>query len=130
MRLTEIIKINGKEYVNIKGTKGVYANAERKGAPASNAIVRLAAYEDAEEQGKLVILPVKAGDTVYQLRDKKHALGIGVHSRHISRVCVYGNDWIAERQGDKPCAKKDLGKTWFLTREEAEAALKGEREDV
>jgi hypothetical protein len=67
MRLTEIIKVNGKEYVNIKGTKGIYANAERKGAPASNAIVRLAAYEDAEEQGRLVILPCKVGDKV---RDK------------------------------------------------------------
>ena len=87
---------------------------------------KLCEYEDAEEQGRLVILPVKAGDTVYQLRDKKHALGVGVHPRHISCVCVYGNDWIAMHQGDKPCAKKDLGKTWFLSREEAEAALKGE----
>lgn len=87
-------------------------------------------YRSAEEQGRLVILPVKAGDTVYQLRDKKHALGAGVHPRHISCVCVYGNDWFAEHQGDKPCTKKDFGKTWFLTREEAEAAMKGEREDV
>ena len=89
---------------------------------------RLATYEDAEEHGRLVILPVKAGDTVYQLRDKKHALGVGVHPRHINCVWVYGNDWIAMHQGDKPCAKKDLGKTWFLTREEAKAALKGEEE--
>ena len=95
-----------------------------------DALQKLAAYEDAEEQGRLVILPVKAGDTVYQLRDKKHALGVGVHPRHISCVCVYGNDWIATHQGDKPCAKKDLGKTWFLSREEAEAALKGESKDV
>lgn len=82
---------------------------------------------DGEEQGRIVFLPVKAGDTVYQLRDKKHALGVGVHPRHISCVRVYGNDWIAEHQGDKPCAKKDLGKTWFLTREEAEAAINAVR---
>lgn len=81
----------------------------------------------AEEHGQIVFLPVKAGDTVYQLRDKKHALGVGVHPRHISCVRVYGNDWIAEHQGDKPCAKKDLGKTWFLTLEEAEAALNAVR---
>lgn len=91
---------------------------------------KLAAYEEAEEQGLFVILPVKSGDTVYQLRDKKHALCVGVHPRHISCVCVYGNDWTAEHQGDKPCTKNDFGKTWFLTREEAEAALKGERKDV
>lgn len=96
---------------------------------SGDAADKLAAFEEAEDQGRLVILPVKAGDTVYQLRDKKHALGVGVHPRHISCVCVYGNDWIAMHQGDKPCAKKDLGKTWFLTREEAEAALKdGDKE--
>ena len=88
-----------------------------------SALQRLAAYEDAEEQGRFVVLPVKAGDTVYQLRGKKHALGVGVHPRHISRVCVYGNGWIAEHQGDKPCTKNEFCKTWFLTREEAEAAL-------
>ena len=93
---------------------------------SGDAADKLAAYEDAEEQGRLVILPVKAGDTVYQLRDKKHALGVGVHPRHIGCVWVYGNDWIAMHQGDKPCAKKDLGKTWFLSRAEAEAALKQE----
>lgn len=96
----------------------------KSGVNIPQILERLAAYEDAEEQGLLVILPVKAGDTVYQLRDKKHALGVGVHPRHISCVCVYGKDWIAEHQGDKPCTKNDFGKTWFLTREEAEAALK------
>lgn len=80
---------------------------------------------NAEQEGRLVMLPCKAGDTVYQLRDKKHALGIGVHPRHISRVCVYGDDWYADHQGEKPCMRKDLGKTWFLTREAAEAALRG-----
>ena len=42
-RLTEHF---GEKYISIKGCKSLYENAERKGAPASNAIVRLAAYED------------------------------------------------------------------------------------
>lgn len=42
-RLTDYF---GEKYICIKGCKSLYENAERKGAPASNAIVRLAAYED------------------------------------------------------------------------------------
>lgn len=42
-RLTEHYKDNG---IKINGCSTIYANVERKGAPASNAIVRLAAYED------------------------------------------------------------------------------------
>ena len=41
-RLTEHVG----EYIHIKGCKTLYSGKERKGAPASNAIARLAAYED------------------------------------------------------------------------------------
>lgn len=41
-RLTEHVG----EHIRIKGCKTLYPNVERKGANASNAIVRLAAYED------------------------------------------------------------------------------------
>lgn len=91
----------------------------------AEALEKLAAYEDAEEQGRLVVLPVKAGDTVYQLRGKKHARGVGISPRFISCVTVWNNFWAAYHQGDIPCNKEDLGKTWFLTREEAEKALEG-----
>lgn len=42
-RLTEHVD---EKYICIKGTRSLFTNEERKGAPASNAIVRLAAYED------------------------------------------------------------------------------------
>lgn len=42
-RLTEYV--DGK-YIRIKGTKSLYPKNERDGAPLSNAIARLAAYED------------------------------------------------------------------------------------
>lgn len=42
-RLTE--EVYGK-YIRIKGTKSLYERYERDGAPLSNAIVRLSAYED------------------------------------------------------------------------------------
>lgn len=63
-KLTEYV--DGK-YIRIKGTKSLYERYERDGAPLSNAIVRLAAYEEtglkpeelaqAEKKGRLVVLP-------------------------------------------------------------------------
>lgn len=44
-RLTEHY---GDRYIRIKGCTSAYLNKERKSAPASNAVVRLAAYEDTE----------------------------------------------------------------------------------
>lgn len=84
---------------------------------------RLAKYEDAESAGLLVMPPVKAGDVIYQLRSKKHALGVGVSPRHVHCVMVWGTDWSVCHSGQEDCRKKDFGKTWFLTKEEAEAAL-------
>lgn len=71
-------------------------------------------------------LPVQSGDTVYQLRGKHHARGVGISPRHISGVMVWGDDWAAYHQGNTPCRKSELGKTWFLTEVEAENALKKE----
>lgn len=42
-RLTEHY---GERYIRIKGCNSFYPREERKSAPASNAVVRLAAYED------------------------------------------------------------------------------------
>lgn len=42
-KLTEYV--DGK-YIRIKGTKSLYPKNERDGTPLSNAIARLAAYED------------------------------------------------------------------------------------
>ncbi len=70
-------------------------------------------YEDLEEQGKLLRLPVAVGDTVYTLNP-----------------LMNGKTAIGETTADAFfCALVMLegrfGKTVFLTREEAEAALKG-----
>lgn len=129
MRLTEIIKVNGKEYVNIKGTKGIYANAERKGAPASNAIVRLAAYEDAEEQGLLVRLPCKVGDTVFLVE------GHSVYKSQVDIITLHDacNElWLEGTFNHFGLVyfSGEIGRNVFLTREEAEAALKGGQGDV
>lgn len=92
---------------------------------------RLAAYEDAEEQGLLVRLPQK---TVYVIgwgegKSCDHICPASIDGVGCCSLCDNGELIIYEEE----CRQEHLpsiGKTVFLTREEAEAALKGEREDV
>lgn len=74
---------------------------------------KLAAYEDAEEQGLLLRLPCKVGDKVYVI------VGKNISEQKIQRVTI-DPEWKIEF-----CTRKrgfalfDIGKTVFLTREEA-----------
>lgn len=72
---------------------------------------RLAAYEDAEEQGRLVILPCKVGETVWRVNFDKRR-------KRIEEIRFDVNLYNA------------FGKTVFFLREEAEAALKGGQNDA
>lgn len=86
---------------------------------------RIGELVEADKDGRCVVFPCRPSDvTVYQLRNKKHARGIGVHPRHIHCATVWADGkYEFEHQGMEPCKGKDLGKTWFLTEEAAEAAL-------
>ena len=102
-------------------------NVIKEGISTRTVNDRLADYEDLEEQGRLVILPCNVGDTVYQLRHKQHAKGVGISPRIVSSACVWSDGSYALcHQGMPCCQSKDLGETWFLSREEAEKALRGE----
>ena len=97
------------------------------------AIVKLAEYEDLEEQGKLLKLDFKyqkimIGQEIFVIED-----GI-VKPKKICRINEWWNDYHGF-QGEyvaipSKCFSswefkyEDFGKTVFLTREEAEAALK------
>ena len=77
---------------------------------------KLAHYEDLEEQGRLIELPCKIGDTVYDIADKK-----------IRKQIVDGIEYMAD--GFFIYANEDewlgrLGDLVFLTKAEAEATLK------
>ena len=77
---------------------------------------KLSAFEDAEEQGLLVRLPCKVGDTVYRI------------VRHRVDVSGYRMEWEWETAVEAVkfrIGMTDLvGKTVFLTRAEAENALR------
>lgn len=86
---------------------------------------RLKELAEADKGGRCLVLPCKPSDvTVYQLRNKKHALGIGVSPRRIYCTSVWADgDYALNHQGTDDCLKRDFNKTWFLTKEEAERAL-------
>lgn len=96
---------------------------------------KLKAYEDAEEQGLLLRLPCKVGDTVYCIFsrytkcthyseefDEYSCQGCeyecdSKREKYIQDMRAYSLDWIVTNL-------QNFGKTVFLTREEAEAKLK------
>ena len=98
------------------------------------AVDKLAAYEDAEEQGLLVKLPCKVGDTVWDNDFGKpcaytitgFSLGTGedyidepVSEKEIVYYCSNSSGSITES-----FAAIEIGKTVFLTQDEAEQKLK------
>ena len=79
---------------------------------------KLADYEEAEEQGLLLRLPCKVGDTVYHIEDgciyEFEAKSIDIRKEDDEYIyCIDSMDY----------RKNDFGKIAFLTVEEAEQAL-------
>ncbi|MBP5460754.1 MAG: hypothetical protein J6Y20_01320 [Lachnospiraceae bacterium] len=89
-----------------------------------DAVDKLAAYEDAEEQGRLVILPCKVGDMVYYRR------GRDIIGDTVERIIIDGIDNQVLVGAHRAFMFCDFGRNAFLTREEAKAALTGEQTDV
>lgn len=79
-------------------------------------------YRDLEEQGRLLVLPCKVGDTVYEILEEtvpNHYFYISEHKvQDVSVKAVkYADEW-------EPYDYENL----YFTREEAEAALEGRKE--
>lgn len=85
-----------------------------------NVATKLKEYEDLEEQGRLIKLSCKVGDTVYYINPDKNT---------INELVVYGFDirplqrFVYDYMGAR-LNFNQFGKTVFLTKSEAEAKLK------
>ena len=89
-------------------------------------IKKLAAYEDAEEQGRLIVLPCKVGTLTFTADDIFEIIADPINRYSVD---VAGEVYFeTENYYERPIS--EIGKTVFLSREEAEAALKGEKDDV
>lgn len=85
---------------------------------------KLAEYEDLEEQGLLVRLPCKVGDIMFRINKgaKNPVIELTVTQIDIT-TRSYNLEVIDRECGELMCFKSDIGRTIFLTREEAEKKL-------
>ena len=137
--MSRLTKRNNKGYVGIKGYHGLLTSycyecteeLEDGVYLLEDALNKLAEYEDLEEQGLLLRLPCKVGDKVYKISRNKvkecEVVFVGISA---DEKCSYFN--FVENYADGTFCRSYsevfnvIGKTIFLTREEAEQKLKGE----
>ena len=87
-------------------------------------IERLAEYEDLEEQGLLLRLPCKVGDTVYTIRYGEENDFVVVETKIIEIRQNVNGIFFEPLISRKAYKIDDFGKEVFLTRAEAEQKLK------
>lgn len=91
-------------------------------------IDRLREMAEAYKGGRLVVLPCKVGDTVYEVTSRKTISEYRVKAIRVELFCTFIEWYIVAGFVDKSnfgVPVNELGKTVFLTREEAEKALEG-----
>ncbi len=81
---------------------------------------------EADRDGRCVVFPCKIGDTVYDIQmgkiTEKTIISIPfLLSKSVNHLCLHA---INNRDALTTIDTENLGKTVFLTREEAEAAMK------
>jgi hypothetical protein len=96
---------------------------------ADKILTKLAVYEDLEEQGLLVRLPCKIGDTVYRVNAGAKQPIIPMTVSEIHFLCYKNERTVRfdaidkEYMGESCYRLEDIGRIVFLTHEEAEKKL-------
>lgn len=110
----------------------VMRDAEQEG------VARLRELAEADKAGWLVVLPCKVGDTLWVTGRDNVPREMVLEAPDIRAVCTDEDNLCMSTCNRKPdgfCAYRlrndgaDIGKTVFLTREEAEAALEATRNE-
>ena len=83
-------------------------------------IDRLRELDEADKNGRVVVRPCKIGDVLYRASPS----GVVVHRVANMVYRELTSRWYIDTIPNLPYASEELGKTTFLTREEAEKALK------
>lgn len=93
---------------------------------ASEALDRFRQLVKANKDGRLEVLPCKVGDTLYEVTGRKTISEYRVKAIRVELFCVF-IEWEIEKgfvwQSLAGITPNEIGKTVFLTREEAEKAL-------
>ena len=102
---------------------------------ADKILTKLAVYEDLEEQGLLVRLPCKIGDTVYRVNAGAKQPIIPMTVSEIRFLCYKNERTVRfdaidkEYMGESCYRLEDIGRRVFLTREEAAKKLEEMKND-
>lgn len=86
----------------------------------------------ADKAGRLVVLPCKVGDTVYEVTSRKTISEYRVKAIRVELFCTFIEWDIVAGFVDKSIfgvPVNEIGKTVFLTREEAEKALEAKKDE-
>ena len=95
-------------------------------------LARLEKLAEADRDGRVVVLPCKAGDTVYEVTSRKTISEYRVKAIRVELFCTFIEWDIAAGFVDKSIfgvPVDEIGKTVFLSREEAEAALEAMKDE-
>ena len=93
---------------------------------------RVRALAEADRAGRLVVLPCKVGDTVYEVTSRKTISEYRVKAIRVELFCTFIEWNIVAGFVDKSIfgvPVDEIGQTVFLTREEAEAALEAMKDE-
>lgn len=91
----------------------VMRDAEQEG------VARLRELAEADKDGRVAVLPCKVGDKLYRVFDGE----IFEYRVGSMKYFAIQGRWDIETYPFCPCVESSIGKTIFLTREEAEKAL-------
>ena len=115
------------EEVTALGKLFDYALKESKTLTEQLALLnRIRDLAEADKDGRLEVLPCKVGDTLYEVTGRKTVSEYRVKAIRVELFCVF-IEWEIEKgfvwQSLAGITPNEIGKTVFLTREEAEKAL-------
>ena len=105
------------------------SNCKAECGAIDDCLDKLAEYETAEKEGRLIVLPCKVGDTVWMVHQRLTSTVNNVISK-MTVTELRGNRlnpiWfvIDGEYGRTSFHPSEIGKTVFLTREEAEKELR------
>ena len=93
---------------------------------------RMKELAEADKDGRLVVPPCKAGDTVYEVTSRKTISEYRVKAIRVELFCTFIEWDIVAGFVDKSIfgvPVNEIGKTVFLTREEAKRALEAMKDE-
>jgi hypothetical protein len=131
-RLTEVTTEDGVKLYDISSE--LCLSRTTQGEKIATILKKLAEYEDLEEQGRLLKLPCKVGDTVWQIMVvgvQGKNIQYGIFKAVVTKISVdYQMNFLLstitedEERYRNEVTSTAIGETMFFTKSEAEAKLK------